>query len=218
LLDEIGDLPLSSQAVLLRVLQEGEVTPVGTATPIPVDVRIVAATHRKLDELAESGKFRPDLLARLGSFVVTLPPLQERREDLGILIAALLERHADTRAPVTFTLAAARAIFQHDWPLNVRELEKWIERALVLARGRPIDVSHFPTVEGKESPPASPEGIRGIAPSDVPMSDEDAGRRDEIVELLRVHNGNVTAVARAMGKARFQIQRWMLRYRISREP
>ncbi|MGZ3429051.1 MAG: sigma 54-interacting transcriptional regulator, partial [Polyangia bacterium] len=88
-LDEIGDLPLASQAALLRVLQEGEVTPLGATRPIAIDVRVVAATHRDLDALVAAGQFRADLLARLGGWTLTLPPLRERLEDLGLLLAGL---------------------------------------------------------------------------------------------------------------------------------
>src|SRR5262249_52971384 len=98
LLDEIGDLPLASQAAFLRVLQEREVVPVGAARPIKVDVRLISATHRDLDELAKDGRFRPDLLARIGGFRLELPALRERREDLGLLVANLLERLAGAAA------------------------------------------------------------------------------------------------------------------------
>jgi transcriptional regulator with PAS, ATPase and Fis domain len=206
-LDEIGDMPAPSQAALLRVLQEREVLPVGATRPLPVDVRVVAATHRDLDELVESGKFRGDLLARLAGHRVTLPPLKERREDLGVLVQALLRRLAPDRSEkLAFTIDATRALMLHDWPFNVRELEKALERALVMAKGERIEVEHLP--EPLRKPAAPPR--RAAAPDE--LSEEDRKRREELVALLEKHGGNVSAVAREMGKARMQIQRWMKRF------
>src|SRR5712692_7672015 len=125
LLDEIGDLPLSAQAALLRV---------------------VASTHRDLDALAAEERFRPDLLARLSGFSLSLPPLRERREDLGLLIAALLRKLAgDAANGVTFAPEAARALLLHRWPLNVRELEKCLSGAIVLAREGVVELGHLPS-------------------------------------------------------------------------
>ncbi len=203
-LDEIGDLPPPAQGALLRVLQESEVLPVGGTRPVPVDFRLIVATHRDLEQMAARGAFRHDLLARLSGFTVHLPPLRERREDLGMLIAALLERHAKGR-PLTFTHAAARALFLYDWPLNVRELERALLLAIALSSGSVIDLPHLP--EAVRSMPAAP-----LPAPELPV--EEAQRRDELLALLREHHGNVTAVARVMGKARVQVQRWMRRYRI----
>src|SRR5207244_11071980 len=123
-LDEIADLPMLAQAALLRVLQESEVLPVGATRPVHVDVRVVAAAQRDLRSLAAAGRFRPDLLARLDAFTVALPPLRERREDLGLLCAALLRRLAPDRCErLRLEPDAARALLHHAWPLNVRELE-----------------------------------------------------------------------------------------------
>jgi transcriptional regulator with AAA-type ATPase domain len=202
LLDEIGDLPAASQAALLRVLQEQEVLPVGATRPVRVDLRVISATHRDLESLVESGRFRADLLGRVGGFRLDLPPLRERREDLGLLIGTLIERLSGSRAEqVALTEAAVRALFRHEWPHNVRELEKCLDAALVLAGDAPIDVPHLsPSVR---SAPA--DGEAGTA------LDEEA-LRTRLVELLAQHDGNVSAVARAMGKARMQIHRWMKRF------
>jgi transcriptional regulator of acetoin/glycerol metabolism len=196
LLDEIGDLPLSAQAALLRVLQEDEVTPVGGTRPQKIDLRIVAATHRELQALARERKFRDDLLARLSGFVVRLPPLRERREDLGLLTAAIL-RKASVETPLS--VEAARALLAYDWPGNVRELEKALQSAAVLSEGEAIELEHLP--ELLHTPKES-----------GPLGAEEQGRRDELVTLLRQYAGNVTQVARKMGKARQQIQRWLRRY------
>ena len=203
-LDEIGDLPPPAQAVLLRVLQESEVLPVGDTRPVRVDFRLVVATHRPLEQMAAAGQFRPDLLARLAGFTLNVPPLRERREDLGALIAALLRRHAADRA-LRFSPAAARALFLHAWPLNVRELEKALALGIALAPDGVIDLPHLPAAIATARPRPAPE---------APLGEEEVRRREELVALLREHRGNVTAVAKVLGKARVQVQRWMRRYGI----
>jgi DNA-binding NtrC family response regulator len=252
-LDEIGDLPASSQAAFLRVLQEREVMPVGGTRPVPVDIRLVAATHRDLSKAADAGEFRADLFARLSGFTMTLPPLRERREDLGLLVGALLRRVAPEKAgTLSIGLDAARALFRYAWPMNVRELEKVLAAAAVLAGGGVIELEHLPepvraalhapritqpvaAIPDAPNVQRTPTDLRGggadtedgpaseVAPLDGggadddpagPLTDEDRARRDQLVMLFREHGGNVSAVARAMGKARMQIQRWMRRYRI----
>jgi transcriptional regulator of acetoin/glycerol metabolism len=204
-LDEIGDLPLPAQGAFLRVLQESEVLPVGGTRPVPVDFRLVVATHRNLEAMAEAGGFRKDLLARMSGFSLWLPPLRERMEDLGLLIAALLRRHAPDRE-LKFSAAAARALFRHQWHLNVRELEKTLLIAATVAPDRLIDLQHLP------------EPIRTAATAEPPLvpalAPDEAQRREELLTLLREHHGNVTAVAKVLGKARVQVQRWMRRYGI----
>ena len=215
LLDEIGDLPAPSQAALLRVLQEHEVRPVGGTRPVRVDLRVVAATHRSLDRMVEAGDFRADLLARLAGHRLELPPLAARREDLGLLLAALIRRAApgDLAARLQIQPAAARAMLRYGWPANVRELEQCVTRALLLAHesGR-IELEHLP--EPVRRAAEVPAAARQADDQVDDQADEDDGRRSELVALMRQHAGNVTAVARAMGKARMQIQRWMKRYGI----
>ena len=140
---EVGDLPLSSQAALLRVLQEREVTPLGSTRPIKVDLRVICATHHDLEAQVALGEFRADLYARLCGHSFLLPPLRERREDLGLLTWALLQRLAPGR-DVRLEPEAARALCRYDWPLNVRELEQCLLSALVLARGGAIGPDHLP--------------------------------------------------------------------------
>ncbi|HEY0989739.1 MAG TPA: sigma 54-interacting transcriptional regulator, partial [Kofleriaceae bacterium] len=135
-LDEIGDLPPSSQAALLRVLQEREVMPVGGTRAVEIDLRVVAATHRDLDEMVAEGSFRHDLFARLAGFRVTVPPLAERRADLGVLIGFLHARLFPTEHP-GFDIDAARLLLRYPWPLNVRELEQALATAQVLAGVEP---------------------------------------------------------------------------------
>jgi len=199
-----------------------EVTPVGDHRAVPVDVRVVTATHRHLASAAERGTFRADLLARLAGFTVHLPALRERREDLGLLTAAFLGRFAsDPAVAVSFTLAAARALFAHAWPLNVRELEKCIERALVIAGGKPLDLEHFPELTGAPGECVRSSAAAAVADSSAlplrPLTADEQKHREALLVLLRQHSGNISAVARATGKARNQIQRWIRRYGISRE-
>jgi DNA-binding NtrC family response regulator len=220
-LDEIGDLPPRAQAVFLRALQEREVLPIGETKAVPVDFRLVAATHWDLHERAAAGSFRSDLLARLTGFVIELPALRDRREDLGLIVGAILGRHAPDRA-ASFTLRrqAAHDLVLHPWPRNVRELEQAILRALASTPGgaAPIRSEDLgleaetrlrdPSARASESPPAPGSKQRR------PLRKADLVRRDRLVALLAEHDGNLAAVARAMGKARTQVQRWIRRYAI----
>jgi hypothetical protein len=205
-LDEIAELRPSSQAAFLRVLQEHEVMPLGDTRPVKVDVRFCAATHRRLDEMVEAGTFRRDLHARLFGFTVDIPPLRQRREDLGLVIRALLKRRpGGDRA--TFTPAAARLLHTYDWPNNVRELERALQSAVPLAAGRPIDVVDLP--ESLLRPPREPVAVENPA--------DENRLRERLVSLLTDHHGNVAAVARELGKDRMQIHRWVRRFGIDLE-
>ena len=201
-LDEIGDLPASSQAALLRVLQEREVMPVGGTRPVEIDLRVVAATHRDLDDMVAEGSFRHDLFARLAGFRVTVPPLAERRTDLGLLIGSLHSRLFPAEHP-GFEIDAARLLLRYPWPLNVRELEQTLRSAVALADTGELRADHLPDTIRNYQPPL-PSSFRP----------EDRVLREHLVELLRNHAGNVAAVARAMGKAPIQIRRWCARLQV----
>jgi len=200
-LDEIAELRLSSQAVMLRVLQEHEVVPLGDTRAIKVDVRFCAATHRRLDELVVGGEFRPDLYARLFGFTIELLPLRRRRCDIGILVRTLLGRRPGGEN-ARFTPAAARLLHTHDWPYNVRELERALAPAVALAEGRAIDVADLPLERGTSA--ARPDG----------EDDDDDALRAKLTGLLEAHRGNIAAVARAVGKDRMQVHRWVRRFAI----
>jgi MoxR-like ATPase len=206
LLDEVGDLTKSAQGALLRVLQEGEVTPVGSARPQRVDLRIICATNSDLPGDVRRGAFRSDLFGRLAGLRQTLSPLRERMEDLGLIVASLLGRMAsEDERRTTFTRDAGRRLLEHAWPGNVRELEHVLSVALVLAEGDPIDVEHL--TKGEFEPCAA----RGKSRSD---RREDEAIRARLVDELQRATGNVAAVARTMGKARMQVQRWMKRFNL----
>jgi len=201
LLDEVGDLPPDAQVKLLRVLEEHRVTRLGETRPRPIDVRFVAATHHDLPALVEARKYRRDLYARLAGFTLRLPPLRDRKEDLGILVAHFLAQGA----PAALSSAAYRRIMEHSWPMNVRELGRVLGTARDLARGgEAIDLEHLRGLED-----AAPKGAAGAAPSGSAPPDE---FRQRVEALLAEHGGNVVAVARALGKSRMQVYRWLTRW------
>ena len=205
-LDEVGDLPPAAQGTLLRVLQEGEVVPVGSSRAARVDVRFVAATHADLEALVERGAFRRDLYARLAGFVHTLPALRARREDFGVLMASVLERAGKTK--LAFTVDAGTALLRHPWPMNIRELAQAVAASAVLAGDGVVGAAHLPTAVRTSNPPEADR---------APLLDEkDDDLRRTLVAALARHRGNVTDVAREMGKARMQVQRWMKRWGLDR--
>ncbi len=209
-LDEIAELPEPSQVKLLRVLQESEVMPIGGTQPVKVDIRVVSATHQDLAARVEQGSFRKDLWARLAGFLLHLPPLRERREDLGALIATLLPRVAgDAATDLRLQRAAGRALFVYDWPLNIRELEQALAAAVALAPAGEIALAHLP-------PPlrAAAAAAPTTAAAAVPRTADDDELRGRLMELLTRHQGNVSAVARDLGKARVQIRRWCRRFKL----
>lgn len=229
-LDEIGDLPAPSQAALLRVLQEREVMPVGGNRPQPVDLRVIAATHRDLDELVHSGSFRHDLFARLAGFRLTLPPLRERRDDLGLLIGTLFAKLTQGQAHAGIAPDAVRVLFSYPWPLNIRELEQTLATAVVLSGGSPVELDHLPEyvrmgqvlpTPGSASAPAASapdsDNDDSFADKERPLTPADQRIRDELIQHLREERGNVSAIARVMGKDRKQIQRWLKRFGLNAE-
>jgi sigma-54 dependent transcriptional regulator, acetoin dehydrogenase operon transcriptional activator AcoR len=223
-LDEVADLPLGCQPALLRVLQEREVLPVGATRPQPVDMRVVAATHRDVDAMSAAGQLRHDLLARLSGMRVRVPPLRRRRGDLGGLIGSLLEKIPEgAGARATFRAEAARALLRYDWPLNVRELEQCLTSAVALASGEPIALHHLPESVVASAAPGDPPRASSVvlASSEPPrpppvrprtLTPRDLRVRAELIAQLDAHGGNVAAVARAMGKGRQQIHRWVSRF------
>ena len=222
-LDEVGEMPLGLQVKLLRVLEDHQVRPLGSEREIPVDLRVIAATNRSLEGLVAQGKFRQDLLARLGLLALRVPPLRERREDLGLLVRAVLRAGATALDQVVFDLEALRLVLRYSWPLNVRELRRALLAAVDLAA----------TEEGKAvriGPHHLPQAVRelreGVAPAGdqapggharepkAELTDAERQLRDSVVDHLRLAKGNVSDVARQMGKGRTQIQRWIARFGI----
>lgn len=214
-LDEIGDLPQTSQAALLRVLQEREVRPVGSGQPTKVDVRVISATHQDLSRQVERRQFREDLFARISGFKLSLPPLRERREDIGLLVRQLLVRICGDRVgEVSFEMAAARRLLTYAWPRNVRQLENALRTAVVFAD---YDVIREEHLTGLLEDGAEPRPVSSSQGAGEFLNDAQEQHKEQLIALFAEHAGNVSAVARATGKARNQIQRWMKRYAINPE-
>jgi len=222
-LDEIGDIPLSTQVRLLRVLQEGEIKRVGSADSVRVDVRVIAATHRDLPKLVKAGRFREDLFYRLNVIAIPLPPLRDRVEDVPLLAHHFLRRYAERLQKKVKTLApeAVELLCGYRWPGNVRELENAIERAVVLARGdsvTPVDLP--PAVTGRTAPlirdlPASADESAWLTMS-YAAAKEQALRRFEktyVEALMKSCENNISAAARKAGMDRSNFKRVLRKYR-----
>ena len=176
MLDEIGDMPLTAQAKLLRVLQEGTFEPVGCDRTVKVDVRVIAATHLDLEQAVSDGRFRQDLYYRLAVFPLTIPPLRERRADIPSIATGFLEReHRRTgRGPWTLSDSAVDALMKGRWSGNVRELINTLERAIILEPQGVIEPKHLHLREGSARP----------APSRLPSWKENERRYFEQLTLL----------------------------------
>jgi transcriptional regulator with GAF, ATPase, and Fis domain len=207
LLDEIGDMPLEAQAKLLRMLETREVVPLGAARGERVDVRVVCATHRDLRALADEGRFRGDLFARIQGYTLAVPPLRARKEDLFRLVRHFLTAAGRPETAVTFAFMVAAC--HYSWPYNVRELEAAVRRALAVADLPELDEPHLPEAVthamkdyAVKTGAAASEPPRPALPTTAPSA-------DDLRALLARHGGNVAAVARELGKDRTQIHRWM---------
>ena len=205
LLDEIGDLPLDLQAKLLRVLEEGEVRRIGGRESRKVDVRVLAATAKPLEEAVERGEFRADLFYRLNVVRLHLPPLRERPEDVPALLAHFAGQAAARLGhPVSITPAALDALTHHGWPGNVRELRNAVERAAVLGTGGPLEPRDFALSNG-----GHPGGINGKANGGPPAleaggtldlkSQVEAVERQAILRALEASGGNRRQAAGLLG-------------------
>ncbi len=203
-LDEVGDLPMSTQAKLLRVLQEKVIEKVGDHAPIPVNVRVITATNKDLHRLMALGRFREDLFYRIGVIPIHLPPLRERREDIPLLVKAFIGRaRRQTRNPLTgISDAALDLLISHDWPGNVRELINVIEYAFVLCPGGAIQPEHFPATF--QPRPERPAQIRQEGRRRVRSLDE----RQRLIDAINEAEGKKTEAARLLGISRVTL--WKL--------
>ena len=199
-LDEVGELPPATQVKLLRVLQEGTFEPVGAEKTVKVDVRVISATNRDLRELVGRGEFREDLYYRLCVVPITLPPLRERRNDIPLLAAHFLERHAaEARRPgVRLSEQALAALMDYHWPGNVRQLQNAVRYALVKCPGDTIEPEHLPpeVTEGSRSAPSLPAGRRKLTP-------------EAVQRALREAGGNKVKAARLLGVGRATLYRYL---------
>ena len=225
-LDELGELPLDLQPKLLRALESREIRRVGSSKPIKVDVRIIAATNRNLEEEVKAGRFRQDLFYRLSVVRVFLPPLRDRHEDIPILVKHFLAEAAYNRKPdgspriSGCSRAAMDVLSSYRWPGNVRELVNTIERAVSFSEGDMIDPGDLPdTVRGKEDAPRV-SGLNGPAmgqAGDATFKDAkerwvSSFERDYIVQLLKKNKGNISHAAREADIDRKYFRKLMKKY------
>ncbi len=195
-LDEIGDMSLKTQAKILRVLQEGELDRLGGSETIKVDVRLLAATHRDLQEMIKERSFRHDLFFRLSVVPVDLPPLRERNSDIPELAALFLAKYtAKNKKDIkAFTPEVLRIFMSHQWPGNIRELENTVERAVILCPGEQITVRELP-------PQLQPAGTSGSQSDPLPVTLRDM-EREMIRATLAQNQGNRSKTAKILGVAR----------------
>jgi two-component system response regulator HydG len=203
-LDEIGELPKEHQAKLLRVLQEHEVRPVGSTEVKPTTSRFIAATNRDLKHATENGTFRQDLYYRLNVFSIQMPLLRERKEDIPLLVAAFLAKHADAMRPIeTISEDFWRSVMSFDWPGNVRELENFVARCIALGSG--------PTLRDEHGC-RSPEGTKESTVQEVDAHRLEAVERRTILKVLKETNGDKIAAARLLGIGKTTIYRKLREY------
>jgi two-component system response regulator HydG len=216
-LDEIGDLPLAVQVKLNRVLQEKELRRVGENTPIRIDARVIAATHRDLRAEVAAGRFREDLFYRLNVFELRAPPLRARKQDIPLLAGHFLRRFAAThQRPIdAIDPEALRVLVGYGWPGNVRELENVIERAVAVARTSTLGAADLPR-ELQEQPAGSlPSSVSVQLPYRHAVEfARDRASRDYLTALLREFHGNVSRAAERAGMERESLHRLLKRYSV----
>jgi DNA-binding NtrC family response regulator len=231
-LDEVGDMPLSAQVKLLRTLESNEVRRLGDNAVRLVDVRVIAATHRDLHAEVQAGRFREDLFYRLNVVQIELPPLRERREDIGLLASYFLDRFAKRtgRGTLAFAPDVQSILEGYDYPGNVRELENAIEHAVAVSDSSVIRARDLPATvcaprllpRGAGAPAAG--APRRPTPAAEPAPDADARaawsladvEREHIQRVLKRHAGNATAAARQLGISRTTLWRKLRHYGIAR--
>jgi DNA-binding NtrC family response regulator len=201
-LDEIGNLPLHLQPKLLTALEQREIVPVGANKPVPINVRVVAATNATLEQLADAKRFRQDLLFRLNTIEVELPPLRDRRDDIPLLLdhyLGLYSRKYD-KPPRLVPPAVLERLMRHDWPGNVRALRHAAERAVIMADGDQYQIGDFPLPQRSEAAALSAGGD---------TLNLDQLERQMIERALRMHHFNVSLAASELGLSRGALYRRM---------
>jgi two-component system nitrogen regulation response regulator NtrX len=203
-LDEVSDMSPNVQAKVLRVLEEQRFEAVGSNTPVSVDVRVIAATNKRLDEEIEKGTFRSDLFFRLNVIPFEVPPLRERLEDVPLLVDHFNQRFAKAygKKPKRFDTKAIEAMQKYSWPGNVRELRNTVERVVIMHQPARVAVKDLP-VFGDEEPPASSYRFPSFKEA------SDAYHREFIQRKLDEAGGNVSRAAELMGIDRSHLYRRM---------
>ena len=216
-LDEVGDMSLAAQAKVLRVLQDGRVTRIGGSKPITVDVRVLAATNKTVEEEISSGRFREDLYYRLNVVPMHVPPLRERREDIPLLalhfMSTLSEREG--LAPRGMASDAVERLTQYDWPGNVRELRNTVERLLILSSGPRITAVDVDRLVGRRA--AEPAGLGALTECRTFEEFKHAAERAFLLAKLRDFDWNVSETARALEMPRSNLYKKIERYGLVRE-
>ncbi|AOY58606.1 sigma-54 interaction domain-containing protein [Desulfococcus multivorans] len=210
LLDEIGDIPLTTQVKLLRVLEEREIERVGDHQPIPVDVRIITATNRDLEELIRQGAFREDLFFRINVFPIHCPSLAERPDDIPLIVKSFIDQQgAKAGKRISgLTPGAMEALLAYSWPGNVRELRNAVEYAYVLCPGEWIGREHLPPKISRMN------GLSAVRDDDATATTADAAARELLVHTLRMTGGNQSEAARRLKVSRVTIWKRIKKYGI----
>jgi two-component system nitrogen regulation response regulator NtrX len=216
-LDEIGDMSLAAQAKVLRVLQDGVVTRIGGNKPIQVDVRVLAATNKDLEDEINAGRFREDLFYRLNVVPISVPALRERREDIELLVVHFLQQLAarDGLPARRITDDALKALTALDWPGNVRELRNTVERLLILANAPLIGLNDVERLVGRRA--AEPAGLGALVECNTFEEFKQEAERAFLVAKLRAFDWNVSETARALDMPRSNLYKKIERYGLTRE-
>jgi two-component system nitrogen regulation response regulator NtrX len=216
-LDEVGDMSLAAQAKVLRALQENVVTRIGSTKVIKVDVRVVAATNKKLEDEIAAGRFREDLFYRLNVVPIHVPPLRERKEDIPLLVRYFLQQLAEREGvpPRDIGEEALRRLTELDWPGNVRELRNTVERLLILASGPTIAVSDVERLVGQR--PEESAGLGALAECRTFEEFKAAAERAYLLAKLRAFDWNVSETARVLEMPRSNLYKKIERYGLERE-
>jgi len=214
LLDEIGEMPIATQAKVLRVLQDKKLYRIGGTREIPVNFRVLAATNRDLEKAANEKHFRQDLFYRLNVATLHIPPLRERKEDIQLLIYHFLGKYPSADNEVkTISPEALKMLQQHDYPGNVRELENIIERALAICSGPAIERHHLPQGINQVNNEIKP--VETETPVDITVKSLQENERDYIIHILKSVDGNKTQAAKLMGIDRVSLWRKLNKYKES---
>ncbi len=208
-LDEIGDMPLSTQIKLLRVIEEKTIEKVGDNDPVSVDVRIISATHKNLEELIEKGQFREDLFYRIGVLPIHIPPLRDRKEDIPLLVNAFINkiRLKTGKQVSTMNKKALEILYTYNWPGNIRELINVIEYAFVLCNGEEITLAHLPLnlIKKERQPAVLKKAVNATGRCDA---------KKNLISILSSTGGNKSKAAKLLGISRVTLYNHIKKYNI----